>query len=356
MSSSHYFGAGPAALPSEVKQQFQNAVLQYKNLPISILELNHRSQEFASILENAQSLLRNLYSVPDNYQILFMQGGATLQFDAVPLNLLGESRSATYIDTGMWSRRASEFAEKYTQVNLINGLEEVNGRTCCITPELWEIDSETAYLYVTPNETVDGITLPELPYFDVPVVADMTSCFLMRSVDISRYGIIFAATQKTLGISGLTVVIIRDDLLKHVSDRTPYLLRYDVYAKEHSIVNTSPVVACYICELMLDWIKRHGELDQMVKDANVRAQLLYSAIDESEFWLNSICGDSRSTINVVFDCQDQNTLGEFLCQAEQQGLTGLKGHRLKGGVRASMYNGTPVDVVKKLTEIIRTYN
>ncbi|MEM8844674.1 MAG: 3-phosphoserine/phosphohydroxythreonine transaminase [Pseudomonadota bacterium] len=356
MSSEHYFGAGPAAIPLAVKQQFQNAVIQYEDLPISILELSHRSEAFTEILEDARKALRSLYTIPDNYHILFMQGGATLQFDAVPLNLLGQSHQATYVDTGLWSHRAANFAEKYTQVNLISGLENVNGKSCCVSSSQWEYPKDSAYLYVVPNETVDGIALPEVEVIDMPIVADMTSCFLMRTLDVSRYGVIFSATQKTLGISGLTIVIIREDLLDKASAETPYLLRYDEHVKENSIVNTSPVVACYITKLMLKWVCDHGGLDQMIQEASSRAKMLYSTIDESDFWFNSVCNDSRSTMNVVFDCQDKNILSEFFERAEQQGLTGLKGHRQRGGVRASMYNGTPMEAVSQLTELMRNYS
>ena len=352
MNTGHYFGAGPAALPQEVKQQINNAVINYKDLPVSILELSHRSDEFAAILEDARSLLRSLYSIPDNYHLLFMQGGASLQFDAIPLNLLGTLQRATYIDTGLWSRRAAGFAQKYAQVDLVNGLHELNNKQCLLAEEAWNIHSDAAYLYITPNETVDVIALPEVGHFDVPVVADMTSCFMMRPVDISRYGVIFAATQKTLGISGLTVVIVRDDLLDRADEDTPYLLRYDEHVKENSIVNTSSVFACYVCKLMLEWVDRQGGIVEMVKNAKHRASLLYSAVDESEVWSNSVCEAARSAINVVFDCPQRQTLELFLNKAKQHNLTGLEGHRLRGGVRASMYNGTPLEAVKQLSELI----
>ena len=353
MSPGHYFGAGPAALPAEVKQQINQAVIQYQDLPISILELSHRSDEFFRILDDARKLLVSLYSIPDNYHVLFMQGGASLQFDAVPLNLLGSMQHATYLDTGLWSRRAAKFAEKYAQVDLVNGLEQLGNKNCLLAQDKWKIKAETAYLFVTPNETVDGIALPEIESFEIPVVADMTSCLMMRPIDIARYGIIFSATQKTLGISGLTVVIVRDDLLARVSENTPYLLRYDEHVKENSIVNTSSVFACYVCKLMLEWIDQQGGVDEIVKQAEQRASLLYSAIDESEAWSNSICAAARSPINVVFDCQQKQMLEKFLSEAKQYNLTGLAGHRLKGGVRASMYCGTPLAAVEKLSELIR---
>ena len=353
MNASHYFGAGPAALPQEVKQQIKKAVDQYEDLPVSILELSHRSDEFAVILEDARNLIRSLYSVPDNYHLLFMQGGATLQFDAVPLNLLGMSKHATYIDTGLWSRRAAGFAQKHIQVDLVNGLKEIDNNKCLLTEDAWNINSRAAYLYLTPNETVDGIALPEVGHFEIPVVADMTSCFMMRPVDVSRYGIIFAATQKTLGISGLTLVIVREDLLDLAAKDTPYLLRYDEHVRENSIVNTSSVFACYVCKLMLEWVDRQGGIEEMIKQAQQRASLLYSAVDNSEVWFNSICDSSRSTINVVFDCAQKQTLELFFNEVKQLKLTGLEGHRLKGGVRASMYNGTPLAAVEKLSELIR---
>ena len=354
-SSTHYFGAGPAALPSAVKQQIQTDIIQYRNSPVSILELSHRTDEFSEILQRASHALRELYSIPDHYHILYMHGGATAQFDAIPLNLLGNARHAVYIDTGLWSRRAAEFAQKYGEVKVINALVNNNDEIRCIPSSEWKIDSTSAYVHVTPNETIDGVAFNDVPQTQVPIVADMTSCLLMQSFDVNDYGLIYAGAQKTLGIAGLAIVIVRDDLLNRVNDQTPWLYRYDVHVREQSKVNTTPVFACYVTQLMLGWVKQQGGVETMVEQAKLRANLLYKTIDKNSNLINNIASVNRSNINVVFDFSQQEKLEKFLRAAEEHGLYGLKGHRLVGGIRASMYNGTPMPAVKCLQELMQQY-
>jgi phosphoserine aminotransferase len=351
--SQHYFGAGPAAIPKNVKQKIQKDIFQY-GVCDSILELSHRSQEFLSILTNAQSLLRSLCTIPDNYHILFMPGGATLQFDAVPLNLAGKAKHASYLDTGFWSRKSATLASKYIDVKFIAGLEQAGEKLCCIDPSQWNVDKESAYLHVTPNETAEGVEFVGIEEMNVPVVADMTSCLLMQEIDISKFGLIYASTHKTLGVAGLTVVIVRDDLIGLVSEKTPDLLRYDLYVKQNSIVNTSPVFACYVMQLMLEWVSSNGGVDNMVRQANQRAELLYQVIDASSKFTNNVCPRNRSAINVAFTSPQQSVIENLLSEAKQHGLTGLEGYRLIGGIRASMYNGTPLSAVKKLSELIES--
>ena len=283
-----------------------------------------------------------------------MPGGATLQFDAVPLNLVGKAKHTSYLDTGFWSRKSATLASKYIDVKLIAGLEQVDEKLCCIDSSQWKADKESAYLHVTPNETIEGVEFVGIEEMSVPVVADMTSCLLMQEIDVSKFGLIYAGTQKTLGIAGLTVVIVRDDLLGQISERTPDLLRYDLYAKQNSIVNTAPVFACYVTQLMLEWVSGNGGVAEMVKQANQRAELLYQAIDANPKFTNNVCQQNRSTINVVFACSQQSVIESLLSEAKQYGLTGLAGHRLIGGIRASMYNGTPLSAVKKLSELIES--
>ncbi len=352
----HYFGAGPAALPDEVKQQAQKDLHQFQNSHVSILELSHRSDEFSEILSQAQSLLRDLYAIPNNYHILFMQGGATGQFDAVPLNILGNAKHATYINTGLWSRKAADLARKYTTIKLIEGLDENDGEIICRQSESWNVSNDTAYVHITPNETVDGIELPEISGFGSPIVADMTSCLLMKDIDVSQYGILYAGAQKTLGIAGLTIVIVRDDLVRQANAVTPDMYRYDIHVKENSIVNTSPVFACYMTKLMLEWVHRNGGVKKMVTLAKERSQMLYQSINKNDLLVNKIAAESRSSINVVFNSADKSIIDSIISQAHQQGLTGLSGHRLVGGVRASMYNGTPMEAVVLLNKIIQNHS
>lgn len=347
----HYFGAGPAALPTAIKQQIQNDIMAYQNLPVSILELSHRSPEFTQILDKARARLRALCAIPENYHVLFMAGGATTQFDAVPFNLLGKSQSATYIDTGFWSRKAASLAKKYGPIKTASGLEQHEGIAACIDPEWWDIQLDSAYVHVTPNETIDGIELRTIKNHHT-VVADMTSCFLMQSIDINDFGLIYCGTQKTVGIAGLTIVIVRDDLLEQALPNIPEMLSYDRHVKDHSIVNTAPVFACYVTQLMLDWTYENGGVEALTAQAAQRAGLLYAVIDEHPGLINTVDKKDRSNINVVFDFSRAGACKEFLDQAAEQGLYGLQGHRLKGGIRASMYNGTPLRAAEKLREIM----
>jgi len=348
----HYFAAGPAALPAQVKQQIQDDILHYQDTSISILELGHRSEAFTNILDQARLAMRTLYAIPENYQILFVQGGATLHFDAVPLNLLGARTCATYIDTGLWSAKAARCAQKYMRVESFNGTHTQAGRHGCLDPSEWVIHPDSAYVHFTPNETVDGIDCPDPTSSPVPVVADMTSCLLMREFNVADFGLIYSGAQKTLGIAGLSVVIVRDDLLDRAHPSTPELCRYDVHAQHQSIVNTSPVFACYVMQLMLQWVSEQGGVSAMVAASRERAKIIYEAIDANACWSNTIAPEHRSIINAVFQGQSQAHVDKLLAQAESCGLTGLQGHRKVGGVRVSMYNGTPLCAVEKLADMI----
>lgn len=350
----HYFGAGPAALPYQVKQQVQQDVLNYQNSGISIMELSHRSEAFLEIINQSKKMLRDIYALPDQYKILFMAGGATLQFDAIPLNLAGGFNHACYLDTGFWSRRSGQLASKHVDVKYIEGVEICEGKLCCKQAKYWQPSSNSAYLHVTPNETISGVEFVSVGDIKIPVVADLTSCILMQELDVSEFDVMYAATQKSLGISGLSVIIIHEDLLERVSEKTPDLLRYDLHVNNNSIVNTAPVFACYVTNLMLQWVKQQGGLTAMVKLAKQRAALIYEAVDRSNYFSNMVCDQNRSSINVVFDAYDPKShhVQKLIELAEKEGLRGLQGHRSVGGVRASMYNGTPLEAVYKLADLI----
>ena len=351
----HYFAAGPAALPDSVKQQIQLDIAEYGNSGLSILELGHRSPEFAIIIEQARQLLRSLYAIPDHFEILFMQAGATAQFDAIPLNLLSNKSLMTYVDSGHWSRRAAEFAEKYGCVQRLSAVSEAKSVDADVMPSEradWQITADSAYIHMTPNETIEGIQIADISDANVPVVADMTSCLLMRAIDFERYDLVYAGAQKTLGIAGVTLVIVRQDLLQQATEQTPYMLRYDIHAEQQSIVNTSPVFAVNCVLRMLQWLKAQGGLAPMLAAANERSSLLYKAIDEQPLTSNKVSSELRSSINVCFDIAGEKRLQQFLAEAEMQGLLGLAGHRHHGGVRASMYNGTTLSAVESLAEMI----
>lgn len=349
----HYFAAGPAALPMAVKQQVQDAIIEYGDTGLSILELSHRSDAFGELLSNARQLIRELYNVPANFHILFMQGGATQHFDALPMNLLGEAKIASYVTTGLWSNKAARLAQKYTAIETINGLAQQDGQSYCIDSSAWNVSADSAYLHFTPNETVDGIQTDDPIELSVPVAADMTSCLMMRAIDFSRYAMIYAGTQKTLGIAGLNVIIIRDDCLDRRRADTPELYQYDFLARENSIVNTSPVFACFVMELMLRWIQQQGGVKTMLDASRARSEIIYQAIDSNPVWVTQVAAPSRSLINAVFAGQTSSQTEWLLAKAEACGLRGLRGHRKIGGVRASMYNGTPLAAVEQLAELIR---
>jgi len=352
----HYFAAGPAALPDRVKQQIQLDIVEYGNSGLSILELGHRSPEFASIIEQARQLLRTLYGVPAEFEILFMQAGATGQFDALPLNLLSNKAQMSYVDSGYWSRRAAQFAQKYGRVQMLSAVteRETADAVAVVASDRadWQLTADNAYIHITPNETIEGIQIADVSDACVPVVADMTSCLFMRPIDFKHYDLVYAGAQKTLGIAGVTVVIVRQELLQRAAEQTPYMLRYDVHAQQQSIVNTTPVFAVYCALLMLQWLQAQGGLPAMLAAADERAALLYQAIDQQPLTINKIAPELRSSINVSFDITDQQRLQTFLAEAEAQGLLALEGHRNTGGARASMYNGTPLSAVKSLAAMI----
>ena len=349
----HYFAAGPAALPMTVKQQVQAAIIEYHDTGLSILELSHRSDAFGQILDSARQLMRDLYAVPANFHILFMQGGASQHFDALPLNLMGQAKLASYVTTGLWSHKAARLAQKYTSVETIDGLAEQQGQRYCIDSSAWQFNPDSAYLHFTPNETVDGIQTDDPIALPLPVAADMTSCLMMRAIDFSRYGMIYAGTQKTLGIAGLNVIIVRDDLLDRARADTPELYLYDFLARENSIVNTAPVFACFVMDLMLQWIQQQGGIQAMEAASRTRSEIIYQAIDSNPVWVTQVAAQSRSLINAVFAGQTTAQTEWLLAEAEACGLWGLRGHRKIGGVRASMYNGTPLMAVEQLAELIQ---
>ncbi len=352
LEQGHYFAAGPAALPMLVKQQVQEAIIEYGDTGVSILELSHRSDAFGQLLDSARNIMRDLYAVPADFHILFMQGGATQHFDALPLNLLGQAGLASYVTTGLWSNKAARLAQKYTPVETINGLAEDQGQHYCIDSSAWQFNPRSAYLHFTPNETVDGIQTADPIALPIPVAADMTSCLMMRAIDFSRYGLIYAGTQKTLGIAGLNVIIVRADLLDRKRADTPELYQYDFLARENSIVNTAPVFACFVMELMLQWIQQQGGIKVMEDASRARSEIIYQAIDNNPVWVTQVAPQSRSLINAVFAGHTSAQTEWLLAEAEACGLRGLRGHRKIGGVRASMYNGTPLSAVEQLAELI----
>lgn len=334
----YYFGAGPAALPESILQEAQSALFDWYDTGLSILEIGHRSPSFMALLQQAEHDLCELLNIPQNYQVLFLGGAARTQFSMIPQNLLSVSADkAGYIVSGVWSSMALDEAKRV-------------GRAYAM--ELGEVcQPKTAYVYYTPNETVDGVQIPAVPDTgDVPLVADMTSCLLSEVIDVSRFGLIFAGAQKNIGPAGLTLVIVRDDLLniqpRHV---VPTMLDYRVHAKHHSLYATPPVFQCYMAAKMFEWIKTQGGVQALEDINHAKSAKLYAYIDDSSYYKAMVDEVAlRSRMNVCFRLADKTQEADFLAAAEACGLRGLKGHRLKGGMRASLYNAMPMEGVDAL--------
>jgi len=349
------FSAGPAMMPTEVLAHAQAELLNWHGTGMSIMEMSHRGSDYTAVAETAEADLRDLLNIPDNYKVLFMQGGATSQFAMIPLNLLGNARLADYVDTGVWSQKAIKEARNYTSVNICASAEDDNYKS---VPNVhnWKISKQAAYLHLTPNETIGGLEFTELPEIDdIPIVADMSSTILSRPIDVSRFGVIYAGAQKNIGPAGLTLVIIRDDLLDHPLPQCPGLYQYKLHSDAHSMLNTPPTFAWYLAGLVFKWLKAQGGLVRMAEINARKARKLYAAIDENDFYENAISADNRSYMNVPFTLQRPEFDARFLSEAEQSGLTNLKGHRSTGGMRASIYNAMPEIGVDALVSFMQKF-
>ncbi len=334
------FSAGPAMIPEEVLTQAQQEMLDWQGSGMSVMEMSHRGKEFMAIAERAEADLRELMAVPRNYKVLFLQGGASAQFAMIPMNIAGKDGSADYINTGAWSKKAIGEAKKLTSVNIAATTESDN---FCRAPQASELklNGSASYLHYTPNETIGGVEFSYIPESgDVPLVADMSSTILSRPVDVSRFGIIYAGAQKNIGPAGLTVVIIRDDLIGKF-DNLPSIFDYKTHAENDSMLNTPPTYAWYIAGLVFQWIKNKGGLKAMAEINKRKADKLYAAIDNSTFYQNPVALDSRSWMNVPFTLANADLDADFLSEAKANGLVTLKGHRSVGGMRASIYNAMP---------------
>lgn len=355
MSRVYNFSAGPAMLPQEVLEQAAEELIDWHGSGMSVMEMSHRGKEFVSIAEKAEADLRELLSIPDNYKVLFLQGGASSQFSMVPLNLLKMKKTADYINTGYWSKKAITEAKRYCDVNIVASSESTNFTTIPPYSE-WSLNPDTAYVHYTPNETIGGVEFHEIPDVgDVPLVADMSSTILSRPIDISRFGLIYAGAQKNIGPAGLTIVIIRKDLIGGALPFTPAMFNYETLAKENSMYNTPPTYSWYIAGLVFEWIKKKGGLKAMAEVNRRKAEKLYRAINESDFYNNPVSMDCRSWMNVPFTLADPSLDDRFLKEAKEAGLVTLKGHRSVGGMRASIYNAMPEEGVDELISFMRDF-
>ena len=348
------FGAGPAMLPREIMQLARAEFLDWHGTGMSLMEMSHRSDEFMSIAKQAEADFREILDIPDNYKVLFLQGGASSQFAMVPLNLLADKNTADYFHTGIWSGKAVKEAERFCKVNVI---AEEDGQVMSIPEQkAWSLNPDAAYVYYTDNETISGVEFPSIPEVgDVPLVADMTSNLLSRPLDVSRYGVIFAGAQKNIGPSGLVIVIVREDLIGHAPKHIPSMYDYAVQAKNDSMINTPPTFSWYMSGLVLKWVKQQGGLKAMEKLSHIRSGKLYQAIDESDFYHNPVDPRYRSNMNVTFTLFDDSLDEKFVSDAKDHGLVALKGHRSVGGMRASMYNAMPEEGVDALIAFMQEF-
>ncbi|KOR30223.1 hypothetical protein TI03_00030 [Achromatium sp. WMS1] len=355
MQRVYTFSAGPAAVSEEVLRQASEEMLNWHDSGMSVLEMSHRDKEFLSIAKQAETDLRELLAVPNNYKILFLQGGASSQFAMVPLNLLGNKARPEYICTGSWSKKAFAEGKHLANANLAATTENINFTNVPDAASL-NFAKDAAYVHYTPNETIQGVEFPYVPDTgDIPLVADMSSTILSRPVDVSRFGVIYAGTQKNMGPAGMAVVIIREDLLGQAVENTPTMFNYKIHADAESMYNTPPTYSWYLVGLTLQWLKRKGGLVEMAKVNQRKAQSLYDAIDNSNFYKNPVAVECRSWMNVPFVLPDSALDAMFLEEAKQAGLVTLKGHRSVGGMRASIYNAMPEQGVQALVDFMTEF-
>lgn len=353
MTRAYNFGAGPAMLPDEVLLEAQSQFLEWHNTGTSIMELGHRTKMFQDMLVNLEAKLRKLMNIPDNYRVLFLPGGGQGQFSLIPMNLTKHNKELDYFVTGIWSERAVKYAKRYANVNIVTQAT----KTDIPDKSEWKLNPKSMYAYYCPNETINGLQFAEIPDTgNVPLVADMTSSILFDDIDINKFGIIFAAAQKILGIAGITLLIIRDDLLGQAIDTTPEVFNYTVQAKEKSCLNTIPTFPIYMMDLMVDWINKQGSLKEIATTIRRKANKIYTCIDQSNgFYVNNINPKYRSQFNMPFDLPSKELLELFLSSAAKENLKYLQGHILVGGARSSFYHAMPEAGVDKLIDFMQDF-
>lgn len=348
------FSAGPSMMPLPVLEKAAAEMTNYGGSGMSVMEMSHRSKYYDDIINGAQDVLRRVYNIPDNYRILFMQGGATMQFSAVPLNLMVTGK-ADYAITGNFARNAYKEAKKFGDIH-IAATSEADNFTWVPTPDQLDIRPDADYFYICANNTIFGTEWHYDPNAgDVPVVADMSSNILSKPVDISRYGIIYAGAQKNMGPAGMAVVIIREDLMGHYRENMPVLLDYQLMADKNSMYNTPPTYSIYMMKLVTEWVEQMGGLEAMAKNADLRSSMLYDYLDSTDFYKGAAQKASRSRMNVTFRTGNDELDKKFIQESIDAGMTNLKGHRLVGGMRASIYNAMPIEGVEYLIDFMKKF-
>jgi phosphoserine aminotransferase len=349
------FSAGPAVLPKEVLAQARDEMLDWHGSGMSVMEMSHRGKEFMTIAAEAEADLRELMNIPSNYKVLFLQGGAHSQFSMIPMNLLRGKNRADYLDTGIWSKKAIDEAKRYCSVNVVASSVDKN-YTYAPTQDAWKLSADAAYVHYTSNETIGGVEIFWTPKTDdVPLVCDMSSHILSRPIDVTQYGLIYAGAQKNIGPAGLTIVIVRDDLIGQTIAGTPTMFDYKTHADNGSMYNTPPTYGIYIAGLVFKWLKAKGGLTVMEKINIEKAGLLYDYLNQSDFYHSPISVNNRSRMNIPFTLKNSELDAEFLKQAQKSGLLQLKGHKLVGGMRASIYNAMPIEGVKTLISFMQAF-
>ena len=352
MSRIFNFSAGPAMLPAEVLARAGDEMLDWHGSGMCVMEMSHRGSEFIAIAAQAEADLRELLAIPPQYKVLFLQGGATLQFAQVPMNLLHGKGKADYVLTGEWSKKAIKEAKSYCDAAVAASSED---RKFTYAPKQWKVRPEAAYVHYCSNETIGGVEFHETPSTSVPLVADASSHFLSRPIDVSRFGLIYAGAQKNAGPAGLTFVIVREDLIGKAEKGTPSVMNYKLQAEADSMLNTPPTYSVYVAGLVFKWLKQQGGISSIEKKNIEKARLLYDYLDASEFFKNPVAKEDRSRMNVPFTLANPAFDAEFLKGAEERGMVQLKGHRSVGGMRASIYNAMPLEGVQRLVEYMKEF-
>ena len=356
MSRVYNFSAGPSMLPVEVLERAAKEMTEYQSSGMSVMEMSHRSKDFEEIIETAEALVRELMNVPDNYKVLFLQGGGSSQFAMVPMNLGTKNKKADYLITGQWAKKAAEEAERYITVNRVASSAD---KTFSYIPQTQKSDysDEADYVYICFNNTIYGTryTDVKLPDTDKPLVADISSCVMSQEIDVSKFGLLFAGAQKNLGPAGVTLVIVREDLIGDCLDCTPTMFKYSIHAKNNSLYNTPPTYSIYTLKLVLEWVKAQGGVKKLQEINEKKAQLLYSYLDQSELFKGTVVPEDRSLMNVPFVTGSEELDAKFVKESKAAGLVNLKGHRTVGGMRASIYNAMPMEGVEALIDFMKKF-
>ncbi|WP_088071017.1 3-phosphoserine/phosphohydroxythreonine transaminase [Gottfriedia luciferensis] len=347
------FSAGPSVLPIPVLEKVQKELVSYGKSGMSVMEMSHRSVEFEEIIKNCENLFRELLEIPSNYKVLFLQGGASTQFSMVPLNLLNKNKKAAFINTGTWSKKAISEAKKYGEIDIIASSEDKN---YSYIPNLEDLNilEQYDYLHITTNNTIEGTKYTTYPKTNSPLVADFSSNILSEPIDVSKFGLIYAGAQKNIGPAGLTIVIIRDDLIGNADLLCPTMLNYKTHVESSSLYNTPPTFSIYVAKLVLEWIKEQG-INSIYQKNLLKAQLLYDFIDQSDLFSSPVEIESRSLMNIPFTSPSDAINKQFLAEANSVGLVNLEGHRSVGGMRASIYNAMPIEGVEQLVQFMSRF-